>query len=244
MPSGLITLMENSGFIKNGRLKLSAVKEASLESLLEFCVQFSEISSVTDMNVEKSIFIHSASLPLAGHRTPCRELNCRLEKIQSLVQFSAFYSDRVYIQNFLYNHVLHADEAMNSPDVFRKQFIEDLEIYAYIEPLIKTNNIVPVTIEWICPHCLAVGGLRDSTDTALRSARSAIIDRYVTDVKYELEQISGYYYLCAKGPEDLLPHGVSNYGYGHEKDVDVIRKALPEVLERLNPTTQLRLVLS
>ena len=108
--------MGNSDFIKRGELKISKIMSASPESLLKFCAQFSEIFSQSSIKEkEKTIFSHSASLSLAGDRNPCEHIDCRLERVRSLSQFAALYSDRVYVQNLLYYHVVHADKALKQP---------------------------------------------------------------------------------------------------------------------------------
>ncbi len=89
MTEYIITLLENYGFIKNGRMNNAQIEESTFSDLIGFCEEFSQITSYKNYNPETTIYTHSASLPLGGNRTPCSSLKCRVSKVKKMTQFAA-----------------------------------------------------------------------------------------------------------------------------------------------------------
>jgi len=238
MNTALIALFENSGFVKDQNVDFDQVKKATFQQLMDFCEEFSELSSHENIQPTKSAFSHSASAALGGGRIPCRSIDCRLERTSELVQFASFYSDQVFVNNFLYDHVSHSDNPYEQSDFIQNEIRNDIAILSYMYPLIKSGNVVPVTFSGICSHCLTVKSVNEATDKKFKNAYKKLGSRYLREVKYSIERHRNEIGVHAEGPEILLPHGkqVIVYNRNYEKFRDI-----EDVVERLKDGNTIRL---
>lgn len=228
MNSKVIALFENAGFMDNQRANIEEIQKAPFEKLMGFCEEFSELTSYVDKLPSRSAFSHSASLALGGGRVPCRSLGCRLERASELVQFASFYSDQVFVNNFLYDHITHPDPTDKNNEFMHNEIRNDITLLTYMYPLISSGHIIPVTYNNICSHCLTVKSASESSDKKFKSAYKNLEGRYLREVKYSLERVDDEFGLKAIGPEILLPHGEQFilYNSHHDKFKD-----MQEILE-------------
>ena len=216
MQASLIALFENSNIIQDGKLNINKIKKSTLSQLMDFCGQFSEITSYDNVKPETSIYSHSASVSLGGGRSPCRYIGCRLEKVYQLTQFAAFYSDKIYFNNFLYGYLLPGGHRGNDKKYVKGQIIEDLVVMSYLYPYIKSGNVLPVTFNNICPDCLVVTSAKGSTNDKYKKACKDLEKRYLNEIDYFLERKGDIYRIVMNGSEMLLPHGSVAVVYGKQ----------------------------
>lgn len=66
---------------------------------------------------------------------------------------------------------------------------------------------MPVTFNNICPHCLILTAVKDSSDDEYKKAYNRLEKRYLHEINYFLEKFDNRYAIILEGSEDLLPHG-------------------------------------
>lgn len=201
-------LLENSDFFKNSEVDISKIQRASIYDILEFCSQSVELSSVDDVLIDHSLLSHTASLSLSGSVHACSAIDCRLDRAKELSQFSAFYSDRIYINNFLCDHIEHLDE--ESPpdeDELKSRFAKDLLVLSYLKPFIEAGRIIPVTPPNYCKHCLAKATFGNKDDKRIEKAYMELVQDYRNEARVYIEKLGEIYIVNAEAPEDLLEHG-------------------------------------
>lgn len=207
----LFEKLEKAGFMRGMTLKRSAIEHASPVEILDFAEESCALTSAKNLSQDNSVLAHSGSLSVGCSRWPCAALDCRLTRAERLVQFAALYSDRVYIRNFFSDYVEHLDDK-HLPDEskLRAQFAEDLEILAYLRPLIESKKVLPITSPNYCLHCLAKHSLGLEDDKQLKKAFRLLEHRMENEIDASLSILKGKIYcIMVKGPEDLLYHGFS-----------------------------------
>jgi hypothetical protein len=135
--------------------------------------------------------------------------------VNQLAQFAAFYSDRVYIHNFLSNHEhqLHS-EYSPSLEERRHTLLNDLEVLSHLRPLIEAGLIVPVTTTGdVCSQCIALGAFGVDADKRFLQERTQLAKRFFKDMTIVLDHSEGEWSLTCQAPEALLEHGCTYISY-------------------------------
>jgi len=198
-----------------------------------------DLTDATDLQGEKELFTHSASLSLGGGSWPCAYVKCRKRKAEEIAQFAAFYSDRVYIHNFLTDILLYSHHG-KFPDEFaiKSHLVNDLEVLNLLRPLIEAEAIVPITMPDYCPHCFAERVLKQSDELRVKKAVDHLANRYRKETTFSLKFDKHKYILKMEGPEELIEHGpritvLSNPPLGLSKH--------PKVKEQVDSGKEVRL---
>jgi len=209
MNSFLFEQIDNAGLIKHGEVNVDAIFRLTAIDIIEFAQQSAELTSAKDLPRETELFTHSASLSLGGSVWPCAEIECRLNKAHQLAQFASFYSDKIYIHNFLEDHLKHLD-SKKYPDeaLMQKTLINDLKVLHVLRPLIESGLIVPISTPYHCPHCFVKHVLKQENDKRLVQGLEQLETRYNAEPTYSIYRDEiGAFNLRIIGPEDLLEHG-------------------------------------
>lgn len=221
MSTSLLALLDNSGFIVNGKPNISKIKDTPKSKLMRFCEEFSELTSYKLLAPQNSIYSHSASISLGAGRYPCASKICRISKAEQLAQFAAFYSNHVYVNNFMHSHVLHTKSSELRTDI-----IDDLTILSYLYPLVESDLISFVTYDDICPHCMAITSINENMGDQFKDACSYLEQVYLSEVKYTVAKEGTGFSLIAEGPELLIPHKTNwseidrkNKNFNYVKDI-------------------------
>jgi len=207
MNSLLFEQIDNSGLVKQGKVNKEAISRLTKTNIIDFVQQSVDLTDATVLQGEKELFTHSASLSLGGGSWPCENVECRKRKAEEIAQFAAFYSDRVYIHNFIADFLLHFDQD-NPPDEFEIKFhlVNDLEVLNILRPLIEAEAIIPITIPYCCPHCFAEHILKQSDELRVKKGVKHLANRYRKETTFSLRLYKHEYILDIKGPEDLIEH--------------------------------------
>jgi len=203
----LFELLENAGLLKGTSINIDKIARAKRSELIDIAQQSAELTSTSSVANVGSIFSHTASLSLGGSPTPCRGQECRMKMVRELIQFAAFYSDRVFINN---NLSRFADVYSDSPlDEARCGLHDELEIMATMRPLIEEGLIVPVTpTTGLCYHCLGKRAMPDSERRRFDRALRRFTKRYAVETKVSLEcDTDGCFGLHTVGDSELVEHG-------------------------------------
>ena len=210
----LFELLENAGLISDSGINERCVMQLSTDQLSDIGAQAAALTKAENLSYEVGNMTHSATLSLGGGAQPCANLGCRLRHVDQLVQFAAFYSDRVYIQNFLSNHEPHPDSGYPSLETRRYTLLLDLEVLSHIRPLIEAGLIVPVTSTGeVCPQCIALGAFGVGADKRLLQERTQLAKRFFNDMAVVLDHSEGMWSLTCQAPEELLEHGLACFPY-------------------------------
>lgn len=226
----LVALLDNNGLLFDQGINKDAITSLTPSRIRRFFGELSEITTYENLQPHRSLFTHSASLSLGGERMPCAMLECRLEKLNELIQFATFYSDRVYIKNFTYGHFLHERFASRDKSRLQMLLLEDVFLLNRLLPLIERGHIVPVTFTNICHHCLVSKSISSDSDDKVNNVTEYLKQRYLNEVKYYVEKAGAHYGVIAEGPEELLPHGRTVYTFSGR--APVIKKH-PDIFNNL-----------
>jgi hypothetical protein len=143
-------LLNQKGLVKRGKINREATDKLSRLDLMKYAAEIT--TRISTKKIEKELgHSHFATSNLAGGRTDCFVLDCRMKRIDQLARFAILYSDRVYIGNYFSAYLTD-----NSIDLegLRTSFFNDLMILLYIKPLIENGNIVIAPNEFhLCKNC-------------------------------------------------------------------------------------------
>ncbi len=208
MNSLLFEQIDNSGLVKQGKVDSEAISRLTVTDIIDFVQQSVELTDAADLPGEKELFTHSASLSLGGGSWPCANVECRKRKAEEIAQFAAFYSDRVYIHNFL-EDILGRLEHDKSPDEaeLKTQLDFDLQVLNILRPLIEAEAIIPITTPAYCPRCFAEHILKQSDELRVKKGIEHLTNRYRIETTFLLQLDKHEYILKMKGPEELIEHG-------------------------------------
>ena len=208
MSSDLFETIQSEGLIKGNKANSRKIKKLSKSQIIDFAMLTRELTLSKHMSREKTAYAFSSSLSLDGGSYPCSTLSCRLEKAKKLAQFAALYNDKIYINYYPVDYLSHPEE-INSSELERLQLtlFNDLEVLAYLRPLIEAQKIIPISHPKYCPHCLAIKSFGSDADQRFRNIFDGLVKRYSNEITVTLERLSDTYFLVAYGPEELLSHG-------------------------------------
>lgn len=168
-----------------------------------------ELIQSTELKTESEIhttFSHCASISLAGGRSECEYIGCRLERLENLARFAAFYSDRVYIRNFFSDYV-HYERLPD--EELKRRFIEDVFLSYHMRPLIEKGIVrfISETGE-LCPDCLAASlGIGRNMGKKFLSACHKLEEDFFHNTSFNLITTEGNPILDLMGPELYYEHG-------------------------------------
>jgi hypothetical protein len=111
----LFEQIDNAGLTVNGSLNIEAISKMTAIDIIKFAEQSRELTLAQNIVQQEGLLTHTASFSLGGSSHPCSDIMCRIEKARQLTQFAAFYSDRIYIHNFIADHLNHL-ESDNYPN--------------------------------------------------------------------------------------------------------------------------------
>jgi hypothetical protein len=131
--TSLFKLLENAGLISGSGIDQRRVRRLSAGQLSDIGAQAAVLTRAENLTCEVGNMTHSATLSLGGGTEPCASVSCRLRHVDQLAQFAAFYSDRVYIHNFLSNHEpqLHSGD-IPSLEERGHTLLNDLEVLLHL----------------------------------------------------------------------------------------------------------------
>jgi len=211
MSSELFAVIEEQGLIDGNEVNLQKIQELSKSEIIDFAYNTTEMTSSKHMSREKSVYAFSSSISLSGNVYPCSSLKCRLEKARNLAQFSALYSDRVYIDYFPSDYVNHV-EKNDKIDLgsIQERLANDLAVLSYYRPLIEAGKIIPITHPHYCAHCLTKS-FGDNADKRLKDIFPALQKRYREETVVTIEKRGKKYIVRVSASETLIEHGSTSY---------------------------------
>jgi len=230
-PSSLLELLENTGLVHGSRIDERRALRLSAGHLSDLGAQAAAVTRPEDLRLEPGSLTHSATLSLGGGTEPCANLECRLRHIDQLIPFAAFYSDRVYIHNFLSNHE-HEPHSGYVPSLAERRYtlLDDLQIIQRIRPLIEAGLIIPVTSTGeVCNQCIALGAFGGDADKRFARERRRLARRFFAEMSVAVEYRDGEWDIHCDAPEDLLEHGGMIISHGEPPEAI---RTMPRILER------------
>ena len=204
----IFELLDNLNLTRGRIVNSRAVMKLSATQLDDLGHAAEEISRAEEMSPEESVFSHSATLSLGGAPEPCANLPCRLRRVDQLIQFAAFYSDRVFIHNLLINHNHSEFESSRSLQDRRYDLLDDLHILTRIRPLIEAGYIVPVAATGeVCNQCVALGAFGTDADRRFLKERKRLAREFAQSMSITLAYEDGEWVINCDAPESLMEHG-------------------------------------
>jgi hypothetical protein len=208
MQNTAIALFENSGLIAKGKPVLRNIRKMKMKQIVDLLNQFAEITSYSKINTQPSIFSHVASASLSGGKEiglclRSDETKRRIDKVNKLAQFAAFYSDKVYINNPFLETILNVDGGREESAV-QEYFTQDITVFAELLPLLSAGRVESVYFDDMCPHCYFEKSLK-MDGKIYTQALSGLKARYERELKFALGRMGDKFFFAAKGSEKLLP---------------------------------------
>jgi hypothetical protein len=208
-------LLENAGLISGSGIDERRVLRLSAGQISDIGALAAVLTSAEGLTYEVGSMTHSATLSLGGGTQPCTSVSCRIRHVDQLAQFAAFYSDRVYIHNFLSNHE-HQPHSGYVPSLEerRNTLLDDLKVLSRLRPLIEAGLIVPVTSTGeVCHQCIALGAFGADADQRFLRERKQLATRFFEEMTIALDYFEGEWSLTCQAPEELLEHGGTYISY-------------------------------
>jgi hypothetical protein len=225
----LFEFLENASLIRGSRIDKRRVLRLSASQLSDIGVQAAGLTRAEDLPREVGSMTHSATLSLGGGTDHCINVNCRLQRVDQLAQFAAFYSDRVYIHNFLSDHEPHF-EHIAPLEARRHTLLNDLTVLCRIRPLIEAGLLVPVTTtSEVCHECIALGAFGVDADKRFLRERKQLTRRFFNGMTATLDYFEGEWSLAYEGLGELFEHGGLFTSYGSPPKR---LKDMPRILQR------------
>lgn len=208
MNEGILELLDNADLVRKGRVNIKKIRALSASQIRDFSLQSVMLTTAEEMQREKSLFSHSASVSLSGDRYPCMSLRCRLRRAIELAQFTAFYSERVYFRNFLGDYSVHENaKKFGSGDRLRQSFAEDIVIMLYLRPLVERGFLVPITPPHYCLHCLATQSFGPDADKRFKRIFNNLAIWYNKETAVSFMRTGSSHMIHFQGSDVLIDHG-------------------------------------
>ena len=244
----LFELLENVQLINGSRIDERRVLRLSASQLSDIGAEAALVTRAEALTCEIGSMTHSATLSMGGGTQPCANLSCRIRHVDQLVQFAAFYSDKVYIHNFLSNHE-HQPHSGYIPSLEERRYtvLDDLYVLSHLRPLIEAGLIVPVTsTDEVCPQCIALEAFGAEADKRFLRERRQLAERFLEEMTIFLNYRDGEWLLDCQAPEELLEHGGAYTAYDAPPEpLDqmprIVKRALDGETVRLPRDVRLRL---
>lgn len=241
MSEEIFEILRRAGFIKGNTASKRTVQNAPPGQIFDICEAIKERSLVRNVKLDHSHLTHAASVSLGGGRTPCSSYDCRAQNISKLMQFSAFYSDKVYIQNFLAD--LTGGIIEYKTFNINSCFYDDIKLLTSIEPLIEAGNIQLIHYGDICPHCMFSKHITDTTEEEIANLRAKLTKEFYKTVKCDMRYEYGELTLELSGPDSILRgHGESFSILGEQRREqlftmipEIVHKAMQKGLTKISP---------
>jgi hypothetical protein len=225
----IFELLENAGFLKGFVIQTDRIARAKRSELISVAEQSAELTPASSISNIDSIYSHTASPSLGGGPTPCVSVTCRTKRARELVQFAAFYSDRVFVNNNLF--ATSAGYESVPIDAARRDFLTELEVLLVFRPLIEAGIVVPVTPKTtLCYHCLGKSSLPKGDQRKFDRALQRFARRFETETDVMLNLENGQVDLNVRGSDELVEHGFAGKGLGKITKLDEVA---PNVAKRL-----------
>ncbi len=193
----LIEQLENRGLLRGEKATLPSSGLTSSE-IRDICVESGELTALHNLQSTEStpLLSFTASKALSGGSWPCGSIECRTERAQHLAEFAALYSDRVYFPNPFAERVMT-----------RSEFYGDIEVIAYLRPLIEAGLLVPITSPAFTGKIAAGKGLAPDVVARIEAVRTDLSGRYrqETDGCIEWGAYEGHK-VAIRGPDELVEH--------------------------------------
>lgn len=203
----VFTFLRGKNLVRRNKPNIDVLKRLARTEIHDLAQELVEISTRTDIERESTVFAHSASLSLGGGREECRELSCRLRRLESLARFVLLYSDRAYINNFFsdYHHFRNWPQ-----DRLQATFHEDLLILLEMKSLLESGFIqLFAPSADVCPHCLSYYKNKYLPEEKRRASRLFLKLKkdYLEGSSVILERDAQGYAFYVSGPPLLYEHG-------------------------------------
>jgi hypothetical protein len=225
MNSLLMEQLNNSGLLKGDTPNVAAVERLNRKKILDLLHESAELTSLGEVVREQSIFSQATTLSLSGGRRPCSGLDCRARNAKNLAQYAALYADKIYIHNFLLDHIF-GHEVLDEQEL-KSTLVDDLTILAYLKPLIEAGRVVPMTPpDEYCPTCFGTKLKAEKQRRREKTVFRWLYEKYLKETEVEVRRISDDRFVFGvHGPDLLLTHGGNH----------ITRKSLPEALLKNGP---------
>lgn len=229
MSNKVFSILKKRGFIGKNGPKASSVSSASLSKLIDTANEIEEAIKASHKPVKDSIYSYSASLSLGGDGiVACKNLDCRIERINSLARFALMYSDSVYINSF-FSYYTEIDDDSNI-DYIKRDFYDDLLALYEIYPLVEHGYVNFYSPEGgVCFSCQAKEFLGDFSANLFSSEYKSLQQAYLDKMIVTCEEDEGLYIFNYDGPPPYFDHISTSTGINIPEEL-VVR---PSILKRI-----------
>jgi len=142
LTAGLLNLLKEKDLLGKRGPRAPKIMSLSISKLEDIANEIEQVIQANHCPVENPFYSHSASLSLGGGVQECRNLDCRLSRIDRLARFTLMYSDKVYIQSFFSKYTsLERNYSNEMLELIRDDFYNDLALIHEIQHILKKGYI-------------------------------------------------------------------------------------------------------
>jgi hypothetical protein len=204
----MFDILESNGLIKGARPNKKKLLSLKSKEIFDLARELSKPTQIIPQSTSVDTRLsHSASFSLAGAAEECSVMNCRLEKLDSLLRFAALYSDTVYIQNYFsdYQHTEDYDEIL-----LRDNFIGNILCLLKAKPLIDKGLVKIYAFEGhMCADCIGDKIVKNEKHSGkkIQAAYKETIKEITSTLSMQAFCDGEYFTLNISAPDDVIEHG-------------------------------------
>jgi hypothetical protein len=237
--------LAQAGMLRAGSIDSARIASTKLDTLSQLATEVCEMTSAQNIKRAHEAFALSASSSLAGGLAGCFHIDCRVRRVQALMQFAILYGDRVYVRNSLVDYAHGFAPTIEMPEsLLRKLFADELVMLNEMRPAIEKGIIIPFSPPLrTCPHCIAKQSLGQDGETRFAMLERYLKQRYSNEVSVRLLKQGGRYALDYEGPDSLTEHGASRQILFNPPDGSVPEKlrSIPRAVRKADAGEQVLL---
>ncbi len=147
----VLEYIRHTGLVVRGHVNIEKVSRLSKGQVIDIAEDLASLTRPEEQNAAGAICTHCASVSLGGGRDDCAWVECRRERLDALVRFAAFYSDRVFIRNFFCDYEDHQE---CSVDELGMSLADDVSLILHISPLLEKGLLALASEDCVCLDCL------------------------------------------------------------------------------------------
>ena len=203
----IIELFKKNNFIKRNKPNAQILDSISMSKFIDFNKELDAIVCSNHKPVNNPFFSYAADPNLGGSDAECCELNCRLDRIDSLARYSLLYSEEVYIESYFGKYSLL--EGNINFEMVKKDFYDDLVLINHIKPLIENGTIRLYSPDKkLCFSCQAKNILGEKNGKSFERARKILIEEVKQNLTLSCKLSSNKYLFQVHGSEKYFDHGM------------------------------------
>ena len=232
----VIEVFKKNNLIRRNKPIYSSINSLSFTKFVDINKELAEIIKRHHEPVNSSLASFAAEPNLGGSDLECKEISCRMERIDKLARYALLYSDEVYIESYFNKYLSLENKKYYT--LYKNLFYEDLLVFNYIIPLLEKGIIKlysPNTA--ICFACQAKELMGEEGQKKFIITQRKLRKDICETVKVSCELSDNEYYYDYNGAEKYFEHGLATI----EPDADDLLIKRKKIFEKIQKGAKVQL---